>query len=130
MSKLPDTAPVYVQNEGSTRLSLSGLNHTTFDLAVYASQGESPHRHARLASGCWSGFARRDSYPQGFSERFQSSSLFLQSFPDARTPYLIIHGGYVCCPRNPGTPVPGTPRLASRPTCRWRETTRATNFHE
>ena len=69
-SKLPDTAPSYVQNEGSTRLSLSGLNHTTFDLAVYASQGESPHRHARLASGCWSGFARRDSYPQGFNERF------------------------------------------------------------
>ncbi len=79
MSKLPDTAPAYVQNEGSTRLSFSGLNHTTFDLAVYASQGESPHRHARLASGCWSGFARRDSYPQGFSERFPSSSLFLPS---------------------------------------------------
>src|SRR5208282_3191567 len=78
-SELPDTAPAYVQNEGSTRLSLSGLNHTTFDLAVYASQGESPHRHARLASGCWSGFARRDSYPRGFDERFWSSSLFLLS---------------------------------------------------
>src|SRR5208337_4627789 len=76
-SELPDTAPAYVQNEGSTRLSLSGLNHTTFDLAVYASQDGSPHPHARLASGCWSSFARRDSYPQGFSERFQSSSLFL-----------------------------------------------------
>ena len=79
MSKLPDTAPAHVQNEGSTRLSLSGLNHTTFDLAVYASQDGLPHRHARLASGCWSSFARRDSYPQGFSERFQSSSLFLPS---------------------------------------------------
>ena len=77
MSKLPDTAPACVHDEGSRRLVLSGLNHTTFDLTVYASQDGSPHHHARLASGCWSSFARRDSYPQGFSERFQSSSLFL-----------------------------------------------------
>ena len=76
MSELPDTAPACVHDEGSRRLVLSGLNHTTFDLAVYASQDGSPHRHARLASGCWSSFARRDSYPRGFSERFQSSSLF------------------------------------------------------
>ena len=79
MSELPDTAPAYVHDEGSPRLLLSGLNHTTFDLAVYASQDGSPHHHARLASGCWSSFARRDSYPQGFNERFQSSSLFLLS---------------------------------------------------
>ena len=77
MSKLPDTAPACVHDEGSRRLVLSGLNHTTFDLTVYASQDGSPHHHARLASGCWSSFARRDSYPQGFSERFQSSSLSL-----------------------------------------------------
>jgi hypothetical protein len=76
-SKLPDTAPACVHDEGSRRLVLSGLNHTTFDLTVYASQDGSPHHHARLASGCWSSFARRDSYPRGFNERFQSSSLFL-----------------------------------------------------
>ena len=70
MSELPDTAPACVHDEGSRRLVLTGLNHTTFDLAVYASQDGSPHHHARLASGCWSSFARRDSYPQGFSERF------------------------------------------------------------
>ena len=35
MSELPDTAPPCVQNEGSKRLVFSGLNHTTFDLAVY-----------------------------------------------------------------------------------------------
>jgi len=34
MSELPDTAPANVKNEGSSRLVLSGLNHTTFDLAV------------------------------------------------------------------------------------------------
>ncbi len=77
MSELPDTAPAYGHGEGSTRLSFSGLNHTTFDLAVCASQDGLPHRHARLASGCWSGFTRRDSYPQSFIERFQSSSLVL-----------------------------------------------------
>ena len=77
MSELPDTAPACVHDEGSRRLVLSGLNHTTFDLTVYASQDRPPHHHARLASGCWSSFTRRDSYPQGFSERFQSSSLFL-----------------------------------------------------
>src|SRR5208337_3734850 len=70
MSELPDTAPACVQDEGSKRLVFSGLNHTTFDLAVYASQDGLPHHHARLASGCWSGFARRDSYPHGFNERF------------------------------------------------------------
>ena len=78
-SKLPDTAPACVHDEGSRRLVLWGLKHTTFDLTVYASQDGSPHHHARLASGCWSSFARRDSYPQGFNERFQSSSLFLLS---------------------------------------------------
>ncbi len=78
-SELPDTAPACVHDEGSRRLVLWGLNHTTFDLTVYASQDGLPHHHARLASGCWSSFARRDSYPQGFSERFQSSSLFLPS---------------------------------------------------
>ena len=79
MSELPDTAPACVHDEGSKRLVLSGLNHTTFDLTVYASQHGSPHHHARLASGCWSSFARRDSYPQGFIERFPSSSLILLS---------------------------------------------------
>ena len=32
---------------------ISGLNDTARALAVYASQGGSPHHHARLASGCW-----------------------------------------------------------------------------
>ena len=33
-----DTAPAHVHNEGSRHLEFSGLNHTAFDLAVYASQ--------------------------------------------------------------------------------------------
>ena len=65
----PDTAPAYVHNEGSPRLKFSGLNHTAFDLAVSASQDGSPHHHARLASGCWPGFARRDWIPAGFRRK-------------------------------------------------------------
>src|SRR5271165_3245896 len=64
--KLPDTAPAWVHDERSRRLVLSGLNHTTFDLTVYASQGWSPTRHARLASGCWSSSTGRDWLPAGF----------------------------------------------------------------
>jgi len=36
---------------------LSTLNSMAFGLAVYASQCGSPTPHARLASGCWLGFA-------------------------------------------------------------------------
>jgi len=39
---------------------LSGLNDAACTLAVYASQGESPHRHARLASGWLPAFAGQD----------------------------------------------------------------------
>ena len=52
---------------------LSRLDHTASALAVYASQAGSPRRHARLASGWWLAFARRDSHrgvPCGW---FQSS---------------------------------------------------------
>jgi Transposase IS66 family len=94
--------PAYVQDEGSPRLVISGLNHTTFNLAV-ASQGGSPHRHARLASGCWPGFARRDSYPLGSNERFPISSPFLLSQAFLTQGHHIQLKGrhYVWCPRNP-----------------------------
>ena len=66
MSKLPGAAPATDNDEGSTRVVISGLNRTAFDLAVYASQGWSPTHHARLASGCWSGSTGRDWLPAGF----------------------------------------------------------------
>ena len=66
MSKLPGAAPATDHDEGSPRVVISGLNRTAFDLAVYASQGWSPTRHARLASGCWSGSTGRDWLPAGF----------------------------------------------------------------
>ena len=66
MSELPGAAPATDHDEGSTRVLISGLNRTAFDLAVYASQGWSPTHHARLASGCWSGSTGRDWLPAGF----------------------------------------------------------------
>src|SRR3974377_2477776 len=48
------------------REEISGLNRTAFDLAVYASQGQLPTHHARLASGCWSSSTGRDWLPAGF----------------------------------------------------------------
>jgi hypothetical protein len=65
MSELPGAAPAANHDEGSPRVLISGLNRTAFDLAVYASQGWSPTRRARLASGCWSGSTGRDWLPAG-----------------------------------------------------------------
>jgi hypothetical protein len=65
-SELPGAAPATDHDEGSPRVLISGLNRTAFDLAVYASQGWSPTRHARLASGCWSSSTGRDWLPAGF----------------------------------------------------------------
>ena len=55
--------------KGTTRapaLRLSKLNGRALKLAVYASQGELPHRHARLASRCWLGSPGRAWLPARF----------------------------------------------------------------
>ena len=59
---------------------ISGLNRTAFDLAVYASQGKLPARHARLASGRWPSSTGRDSIPAG--SRRKVSSVKLSSPPE------------------------------------------------
>lgn len=63
---LSDMAPAFDNDEDSPRELISGLNRTAFDLAVYASRGQLPARHARLASGRWPSFAGRDWLPAGF----------------------------------------------------------------
>ena len=80
MSELPGAAPATDHDEGSTRVLISGLNRTAFDLAVYASQGWSPTHHARLASGCWSGSTGRDWLPAGF--HLKGFKLRLSSSPE------------------------------------------------
>ena len=68
---------------------ISGLDHTLFDLAVYASQGWSPTHHARLASGCWPGSAGRDWVPAGFRRKvLKFESPPFTSFPGATSAHL------------------------------------------
>ena len=54
------TRPPRLTKARARRDEISGLNRTAFDLAVYASQGQSPTHHARLASGRWPGSTGRD----------------------------------------------------------------------
>ena len=44
---------------------LTGLNHTAYSLAVYASQPGLPQNHARLASGWWPALPGRIGYLRG-----------------------------------------------------------------
>lgn len=70
-----------------TRNSLSGLNHTAYMLAVYASPTGSPLFDARLASGWWPTLTGRDSNPLGPIARFQ----------------LVLHG-ILLAQASPGAP--------------------------
>ena len=60
-----DAAPARTKTKAPTK-PISGLNHTAWALAVYASQDGSLHHHARLASGYWPGSTGRDWLPAGF----------------------------------------------------------------
>src|SRR5271165_4549196 len=91
MSKLPDAAPATDHDEGSTRVVISGLNRTAFDLAVYASQGWSPTHHARLASGCWPCSTGRDWLPAGFHLKgFKFPTILLSRAFLARCQFTIL----------------------------------------
>ena len=64
---------------GSHNTPLSGLHHTAYTLAVYASPLGLPLSCARLASGCWPALPGGTGYPLGSTAKFQrwflSSSL-------------------------------------------------------
>ncbi len=70
------------------RTSLSGLDRTAHELAVYASQPGSPPGHARLASGWWPAVPGRGSTPAGSHRTFPThASMGLPpppSFPGAQ----------------------------------------------
>jgi hypothetical protein len=74
-SMLPST---FSTVSASATTVLSGLNHTAHAFAVYASQDELLHRHARLASGWLASLSGRDWHPLGPNERFQ---VLLPPFP-------------------------------------------------
>jgi hypothetical protein len=70
---------------------VSGLNHTARELAVYASQGGSLLRHARLASGRRPRFAGRGWLPAGLLRRFQPCISHGIPLPQASPGAPVIH---------------------------------------
>jgi hypothetical protein len=97
--------PRLCQERGLPTRKVSRLDVQAFHLAVYASQGGSPRRHARLASGCWPALPGGIGYPQGpygwfpRCNRYISSSL-PQALPGAMTPFLrdgrCLRGAATC----------------------------------
>ena len=67
----------FLNNVGSRKAVISGLNHSAYTLAVNASQRRLPGHHARLASGRWPTFTGWDWLPTGslrtISERISLS---------------------------------------------------------
>src|SRR5208337_2684572 len=70
MSELPGAAPATDHDEGSPRVLISGLNHTAFDLAVYASQWKLPTTAQDSLPAAGPALPDGVGYPQGFDERF------------------------------------------------------------
>src|SRR5437763_6868002 len=67
---MPDAAPASVNDEGSLRRLISGLNHTAFDLAVYASQWRSPAPTPDSLPAAGPALPDGIGYPQGSDKRF------------------------------------------------------------
>src|SRR5271165_3701469 len=74
-----DTAPAPKHNEGSPRLQISGLNHTAFGLAVYASKWRLPATAQDSLPAAGPALPDGVSYPQGFDERFHIFEMILLS---------------------------------------------------
>ena len=76
---MPGSAPATDHDEGSRQVVISGLNHTAFDLAVYASQWRSPAPTQDSLPGCWPGSAGRDWLPAGFQRKVSHFEMILLS---------------------------------------------------
>src|ERR1700677_4407775 len=74
---MPGSAPATDQDEGSRQVVISGLNHTAFDLAVYASQWRSPAPTQDLLPAAGPALPDGIGYPQGFIERFHIEMILL-----------------------------------------------------
>src|SRR5271155_2895542 len=90
---MPGSAPATDQDEGSRRVVISGLNHTAFDLAVYASQWRSPAPTQDSLPGCWPGSAGRDWLPAGFQRKVSHFEMILLSRASWRK-VRSVHGGH------------------------------------
>ena len=74
---MPGSAPATDQDEGSRQVVISGLNHTAFDLAVYASQWRSPAPTQDSLPAAGPALPDGIGYPQGFNERFHIEMILL-----------------------------------------------------
>ena len=88
---------VFVTTSTSSKSTISGLDHTAYRLAVYASQPGLPLDHARLASGWWLALAGRAStrkIPKGVSRcsSHPSSSTKLDLAQDNKVPGSVLPG--------------------------------------
>jgi len=61
-------------------MKISGLNHTAFDLAVYASQGRLPATTQDSLPGRWSSSTGRDWLPAGFQRKVSHNDPPFPSF--------------------------------------------------
>jgi hypothetical protein len=97
----PDAAPACVQDEGSPRLVISGLNHTTFDLATLRRVGRpSATQDLLLAAGpaLPGGICTGRASVKGFKVRVSSSSPRPFLTKGHRT--QLKGRNYLWCPRN------------------------------
>ena len=76
-----DVAFRQLDDVGSHDSLISGLNHTAYMLAVYASQPGLPHVHARLASGWWPASTERECLPAGLQREVSSCCYTSSSSP-------------------------------------------------
>ena len=65
---------VMTNDEGSRQEKISGLNHTAFDLAVYASQWKSPAPTQDSLPAAGPALPDGIGYPQGSDKRFHIAS--------------------------------------------------------
>ncbi len=80
----------YWTTSAPTTNLISGLNHTAYMLAVYASQPGLPHVHARLASGWWPPLTGREWLPAGFQREVSSCLYISSSSPRLRLAHPIL----------------------------------------
>jgi hypothetical protein len=89
--------PAYTKAKPPAGNKLSRLNRTASALAVYASPRPLRGRHARLASGCWLGFAGWDWLPTGFHRKVSETHPSISSSFPKLLLAQIIHMYIINC---------------------------------
>ncbi len=112
---------VYWTTSAPTTNLISGLNHTAYMLAVYASQPGLPHVHARLASGWWPASTEREWLPAGLQREVSSCCYTSSSSPRLGLAHPIPDAGLRLVLRMHSSfhPEMVLHRPSRGPECRW-----------